>query len=115
MTVVSSGDSPDHGHPRAVFLGSVAAASRSEEPLIFSTEIAATFVETGDELAGNDPVSLDDVDFSTAGANATARKIFKQSLPGIINIRTDGRHLYAARRVKAGYWWEAYGPVNPEL
>lgn len=113
ITVVSSGDHPDHGHPRAVFLGSVAAAARSEDPLIFSTEIAASFVETGDELAPDEPSELDEVDFSTSGANATARKIFKQSLPGIINVRTDGRHIYAARRVKAGYWWEGYGPIDP--
>lgn len=114
ITVVSSGDTPDHGHPRAVFLGSVAAASRSSTPLIFSTEIAAAFVETGDELAAGEPHELEDVDFSVAGANATARKIFKQRLPGIINIRSDGEHLYAARRVNAGYWWEAYGPVEPQ-
>jgi len=43
ISVVSSGDSPDHGHPRAVFLGGLGLSGRSKNPLIFSTEIAATF------------------------------------------------------------------------
>jgi len=30
----------------------------------------------------------------------------------MINVRSDGHRLYAARRVNAGYWWESYGPIQ---
>lgn len=111
LTVVSSGDGPDHGHPRANFLAAIGRASRSPQPLLFSTEIAATFVETGDELPAGAPTNLEDLDFSVSAHNIIARKIFKQRLPGLINVRTDGHDIYAARRVSASYWWEAYGPM----
>lgn len=42
LTVISSGETPDHGHPRAIFLGAVGNASRTNS-LMFSTELAATF------------------------------------------------------------------------
>lgn len=113
ITVVSSGDSPDHGHPRASFLGAVGMASRGAEPLIFATEIAATFVDAGDEAASEEPVEFDDLDFSTSAANAAARRRFKKALSGIINVRTDGERIYCARRVRASYQWEAYGPIDP--
>jgi len=114
ISVISSGDEPDHGHPRAVFIGAMGKASRSPDPLLFSTEIAATFFEAEDEVPAEEAdLTLDAIDFSTATANETARRVFKQRLPGIINVRTDGSQLYAARRVAAGYWWEAYGPLPP--
>ena len=111
ISVVSSGDGPDHGHPRANLLAAIGRASRSPEPLLFSTEIAATFIEEGDELDEDDVTSLEDLDFSVSNFNEVARKLFKQRLPGLINVRTDGHDLYAARRVNQGYWWEAYGPM----
>lgn len=114
ISVISSGDGPDHGHPRAVFMGGIGRVSRAKEPLVFSTEIAATFTDTGETL---DPAEIDmtlnDVDFAAADANEVARRLFKKRLPGIINVRTDGVHLYAARRVAQGYWWESYGPHDP--
>jgi competence protein ComEC len=110
VSVISSGDDPDHGHPRANILAAVGRASRSPEPLLFATEIAATFVETGDELPPDAPGDLADLDFSDSGYNVLARKLFKQRLPGLINVRTDGHDLFAARRVNASYKWEAYGP-----
>lgn len=114
ISSISSGDAPDHGHPRAVFLGAIGNASRSMDPLLFSTEIAAAFVDTGETILPEEAnLTLDALDFSNATANATARRLFKQRLPGIINVRTNGSELYAARRVAAGYWWEAYGPLPP--
>jgi competence protein ComEC len=103
VSVVSSGNAPDHGHPRAVFLGQIGKWSRSDLPLLFSTEIAASFVEF-------------DVPAAPGGANpadpdATLRNLFKRRLHGMINVRSDGTRLYAARRVAAGYWWESYGPI----
>ena len=112
ISVVSSGDVRDHGHPRAIFLAAIGRASRGTEPLLFSTEIAATFIESDeDELDSDELDTLEDLDFSVSEHNITARKLFKQRLPGIINVRTDGHVLYTARRVNAGYWWESYGPM----
>lgn len=114
VSVVSSGDHPDHGHPRAVFLGALGRAGRSDEALVFSTEIAATFLDAGeDDVEPDEPTTLGDLDFSVAAANTVARRRFKKVLPGIINIRTNGEEIYAARRVKAGYHWESYGPIDP--
>lgn len=114
VVVVSSGDSPDHGHPRAEFLGAVGLAGRSPAPLLFSTEIAATFVDAGTPAAAPGmPDALGDVDFGAANANVYAYQLFRQRLPGIINVRTDGTRIFAARRVLAGYWWESYGPLSP--
>lgn len=116
VTVISSGDSPDHGHPRASFLGGVCLAGRGESPLIFSTEIAATFADEGDDAASVnivEPSTLGDLDFSLSPANTVARRRFKKVLSGIINVRTDGQHIYTARRVRASYQWELYGPITP--
>lgn len=118
ISVVSSGDSPDHGHPRAIFLGGLGLAGRGAQPLVFSTEIAATFVDAGDaEAVANagidEPITFGELDFSTSQANAIARRRFKKILPGIINVRTDGRRLFAFRRVQQGYQWESYGPITP--
>jgi len=113
VSVISSGDEPDHGHPRAIFVGAVGLASRSTKPLVFSTEIAATFVEAGEKADPEPDASIEELDVRETGANAVARRIFKQRLHGMINIRTDGKLFYAARRVAAGYWWESYGPITP--
>jgi beta-lactamase superfamily II metal-dependent hydrolase len=108
ISVISSGDSPDHGHPRAVFMGAVGATSRSLEPMIFSTEIAASF----QEVAADD-ATLEGLDLTAADLNALARRLFKRRLHGMINVRASPRQMFAARRVDTGYWWESYGPLNP--
>jgi beta-lactamase superfamily II metal-dependent hydrolase len=102
ISVVSSGNDPDHGHPRAAFIGQIGKVSRSDQPLLFSTEIAASFVE----------VAVPPVPGAPPGSpESELRRLFKQRLHGMINVRTDGLNLFAARRVAAGYWWEAYGPI----
>lgn len=113
ISTISSGDTPDHGHPRAAFLGGLGLASRSTLPLIFSTEIAATFVGDDETANPDDGAEIDGLDFSTAVGNETARKRFKLLLPGIINVRSDGNNMYAFRRVNAAYQWESYGPIAP--
>lgn len=118
VTVISSGDSPDHGHPRASFLGGVGLAGRGRTPLVFSTEIAATFSDDKGAAVADDseaPDSLGDLDFAVASSNSVARRRFKKVLPGIINVRTDGEQIYTARRVMAGYQWEAYPPIKPQI
>jgi len=112
ITVISSGDEPDHGHPRANFIGFCGKASRSREPLIFSTEIATTFKDVDDDLrdifiTDEDHKVLDDT------AMSKLRLLYKRRLHGMINVRTDGNKIYAARRVNAPYQWESYGDIKP--
>lgn len=109
ISVVSSGDSPDHGHPRANFIGAIGMASRSKMPLVFSTEIASTFIDAHEiDLKNIVPAgSIRDEDLKNA-------RLFKKRLHGMINVRTNGKDLYAMRRVNAGYWWESYGPIKGE-
>jgi beta-lactamase superfamily II metal-dependent hydrolase len=115
ISVISSGDDVDHGHPRAVFVGAIGHYSRSAEPLVFSTEIAANFAEAGDPPGPDTPVAPEPGNLATLDANARARLLFKRRLHGMINVRSDGRQLYAARRVAASYKWEAYGPIRPAV
>ena len=115
ITAISSGETRDHGHPRANFLGTIGNVSRGPEPLVFSTELVALFnIDRQTSSAG----SISDSDFmamnaTDAGMVVPARTQFKKRLNGIINVRTDGRKIYAARRVSAGYQWVAYGPIDP--
>jgi len=113
VTVISSGDDPDYGHPRANFVGVIGGVSRSEEPLIFSTEIAAAFKDVGENL--REQIKLSDEEFKALDEDTLLklRKLFKRRLHGMINVRTDGKKLYAARRVKAAYCWESYGGIAP--
>ena len=109
ISIVSSGDSPDHGHPRANFIGAIGLASRSKEPLVFSTEIASTFTDANE-------VDLQEIlpDHALNNEDIRGARLFKKRLNGMINVRTDGKNLYAMRRVTAGYWWESYGPIKAE-
>jgi len=109
ITVVSSGETPDHGHPRANYVGSVGKASRSDEPLVFSTELAALFAVDPDAAA---PDADDPPDPTNAAMLGQVRRRFKKRLNGLINVRTDGTVLFAARRVAAGYQFVAYGPLG---
>jgi len=105
ISVISSGESPDHGHPRANFLGTVGKLSRSAEPLIFSTELVAQFAVDADAEA---PDADDDADPTDPAMLGQARRRFKKRLNGIINVRSDGATLYCARRVAAGYQFVTY-------
>ena len=63
---------------------------------------------------GVNPVEDDlrEVDATDPAMVVEVRRRFKKRLNGIINVRTDGQHIYAARRVSANYQWVAYGPVT---
>jgi len=103
ITVVSSGDQPDYGHPRANLLGSLghAAPPRVAKPLLFSTEIAATFKKIPD-----------------ARLPDQGRHVYEKTTHGLINVRTDGRWLAAGRvygraqrqddPTQSHWKWEAY-------
>ena len=105
ITFISSGESPDHGHPRANLLGTVGKMSRSNDPLIFSTELVAQFAVDRDAEAPDADTDADPTHPSMLGQ---ARRRFKKRLNGLINIRTDGNKLYCARRVAAGYQFVTY-------
>lgn len=105
ISVISSGETPDHGHPRANFLGTIGHVSRSDEPLIFSTELVALFAVDRDAEA---PDADNDVDPTHPAMLGQARRRFKKRLNGIINVRSDGNRLYCARRVAAGYQFVTY-------
>jgi len=102
VTVVSSGDQPDYGHPRANPLGSLGryAPNVIERPLLFSTEIGATFKG---------------VDFKSEDVGI---QLYEKTNYGLINVRTNGEWLaagrvYNRRRGKGRYakslWdWERY-------
>ncbi len=105
ISVISSGETPDYGHPRANFLGTVGHASRSSEPLIFSTQLAALFTVDADAAA---PDADDDVDPTDPAMLGQARRRFKKRLNGLINVRTDGNRIFCARRIAAGYQFDTY-------
>ena len=107
VTVVSSGETPDYGHPRANFLAATGHASRSPEPLLFSTELVAQFTPDPDTTPVGTP---EVVDPSNAALLTDARQRFKKNLNGLINVRTDGSRIFAARRVNAVFQFETYGP-----
>jgi competence protein ComEC len=111
IAVISSGDDPDHGHPRASYIGAAGKAMRTDSPLVFSTEIAADFVEENDPPPAAERLTA--VALDEPGATTQLRRLYKKKLNGMINVRTDGQELYAARRVTAPYQWESYGPIAP--
>jgi len=111
ISVILSGESPDHGHPRANFLGAIGKASRTSKPLLFSTELVAQFAVDADAQASDADYDVDPADPAMLGQ---ARRRFKKRLNGIINVRTDGSDLYAARRVAAGYQFVTYKQAAAE-
>jgi len=84
VSVVSSGDAPDYGHPRAVLLGSLGkyAPKNIAKPLVFATEVAATFKE----ISAADLKNM-----------STTKMLYEKTIQGVIHIRTDGKILVAGR------------------
>jgi beta-lactamase superfamily II metal-dependent hydrolase len=81
LTVVSSGDQPDYGHPSASLLGSLGHYSPNvvEKPLLFSTEIAATFK------------------CADSNSEKTGFQLYEKVNHGLVNVRTNGKWLAAGR------------------
>ncbi len=97
-----------------MFLGGIGLVGRGDDtPLIYSTELAALFVDAGDAVAVaeadiDEPTTLGDLNFALADSNRVARRRFKKVLPGVINVRTDGKQIFSASRIPQGYLWESY-------
>lgn len=79
--VISSGDQryDDHGHPRAVLLGTITRYSRAAKPAIFSTELAACFQKLSKKELK---------DFKEG------KDLYERAITGIIHLRSNGRVLY---------------------
>lgn len=85
VTVISSGDNESYSHPRADAIGCAGKYSRSERPLIFSTE-----------LARSSNVETDKIKY------------------GMINLRSDGDKIILAQMKEVhtdGKVWDLYGVV----
>lgn len=122
-TVISSGDSETHTHPRPETLGTIGKHSRGKRPLIFSTELARSTVERK-IIADEDLAELHNLKQSlkTAGLTQDQKNIIKGKITklesklernvavyGMINLRTDGKKIMMAQKKEekdAGYvYW----------
>jgi len=115
ISVISSGDQRDHAHPRANFLGANGLTSRSNEPLLFSTEIAATFAEAGQKVQKYIKLSDKRKKKLTQKDAKILKGLFIKKLNGLINVRTNGKHMFAARRYGGENQWEMYSDIIPSV
>lgn len=82
ISIVSSGNYNTHGHPRANLLGSLGryAPKKIGKPLLFSTELAATFKKIPKKR-------IDD----------RSNYLYEKRTYGLVNVRTNGEWLAAGR------------------
>jgi len=98
ISVISSGDNPDYAHPRANLLGSLGKFSSPlvDQPLIFSTELAAAFSEIKDD---------DDSD---------ENPVYEKTIQGVIHVRSNGKWIAAggvynkSKEDPRSWSWEKY-------
>ncbi len=100
ISVVSSGDenpAKEYVHPRANLMAALGKHSRSDEPLLFATELAAFFAYRG----GIQPEGHREQEDGTLTALPNSQKrgfffAFDRLRFGIIRVRTDGERLFVA-------------------
>lgn len=87
ITVISSGDVPDHAHPRAELLGILGKHSSEDvkRPVIFATEILRTY----------HPISSEDLDEGIKRKKEYS--LYERAIDGIVHIRTNGEKLVVGR------------------
>lgn len=118
VTVVSSGDNEPHSHPRPDTLGIIGKYSRSDRPLIFSTELARSGNESikhpnivrrelrkkiEKEIAIlNDPAATDAQRQKAEERLDKHLSVIQRSVAnyGMINVRTDGNRIIIAQRLE---------------
>lgn len=83
-TIISSGDSESHCHPRPETLGAIGKFSRGNRPLIFSTELARSAKEFID----------------TTKLSVFKKKERLVTVYGMINVRTDGNRTIIAQKLE---------------
>ena len=118
VTVISSGDNEPHSHPRPDTLGIIGKYSRTERPMIFSTELARSGNESikhpnkvRRELRkkiDEETTILHDQNATTAEKKKAGErldehlKVIERSVAnyGMINVRTDGDKVIIAQRLE---------------
>jgi beta-lactamase superfamily II metal-dependent hydrolase len=109
-TVISSGDSEPHAHPRPDTIGAIGKHGRGPRPLIFSTELSRS---------ANETITSPTQTFATlqrlfaelqAAATADERRIIQRQIDpliersiavyGMINVRTDGEKILIAYKLE---------------
>ncbi|MDQ3587401.1 MAG: MBL fold metallo-hydrolase [Actinomycetota bacterium] len=86
VSVVSSGDEREHIHPRATLMSGLGKYGRDHEPLVFVTEMVASFKPEG--FVKNDPPKK--------GKWASRRDpffAFSRAAFGLVRVRTNGQRL----------------------
>ena len=113
-TIISSGDSESHAHPRPETLGAIGKYGRGERPLIFSNELA----RSANESIKNPKELRDEIDKIVELLQNTANPVNEEKLKkmkddlkkqiqrtvtvyGLINLRTDGEKAVIAQRLEA--------------
>jgi len=107
ITVVSSGDQPDYGHPRGILLGSLGkcAPMRVERPIVFCTEVAATYKQ----------IKIKQLEEES---KKKIPNVYEKAIYGLINVRSDGEKIFTGRvyagkkstsNIRRKFWeWELY-------
>lgn len=130
VTVVSSGDNEAYSHPRPDTLGIIGKFSRSDRPLIFSTELARSGEENikhpnkvRAELKAGMETELGIINNpQTKPADKKAAEerlqdhlsVIQRSVAnyGMINVRTDGKRMIIAQRLEQQKYknrrWDIY-------
>ncbi|MFV2060944.1 MAG: ComEC/Rec2 family competence protein [Gammaproteobacteria bacterium] len=117
-TVISSGDNEPHSHPRPDTLGMIGKYSRSDRPLIFSTELARSGnesikhpnkvrrelrkkIDTETAIINDPDATADQIKAASQRLDAHLR-IIERSVAnyGMINVLTDGKRLIIAQRLE---------------
>ncbi len=102
VSVVSSGDESarkEYIHPRATLVGGLGRYSRTEDPLVFITELVAFFATEGwvtDDWHAMTPDGVAAVKRRADLVDVPARKAFysfSRSAFGAVHLRTDGQRL----------------------
>ena len=111
-TVISSGDDEPHCHPRPNTLGAIGRHSRSEKPLIFSTELSRSTAEyTKPSASTQEEIRL--LIAKLQEADDAERKQLSKKLDalldkaernvavyGLIALRTDGNRIVIAQKLE---------------
>jgi beta-lactamase superfamily II metal-dependent hydrolase len=118
VTVISSGDNEPHSHPRPDTLGLTGKFSRSDRPLIFSTELARSgneHIKHPNKVRAELRKDIDKLsailhdDAATQAQKQKANKKLDEKLEiiqrsvanyGMINVRTDGDRMIIAQRLE---------------
>ena len=118
VTVISSGDDEPHSHPRPDTLGLIGKFSRSDRPLIFSTELARSGNESikhpnlvrrelrrqidRETAIINNPAATEDQKARAEERLDDHLNVIQRSVAnyGMINVRTDGKNVIIAQRLE---------------